>query len=389
MFFTNKLKIILVLTFFPFIMNAQIQEKNQAIVWKSSFINTTEFTTIKTGKSIIVDGYITGEGFGKLFQVSYKLTIDPKWQIEAFHIELLSDTSFSLSFQKNRNNQWVNEQGELLADLNECTDIDISLTPFTNTLPIKRLNLPVGASKEITVIYIDLPSNRYQPVKQRYTNLDNGIYKYENLESGFTSMLEVDKDGIVINYPGIWHRVFPENEKKLRLKEVFSDALFSLHPNVELSEPAKIYDWLIGSWDVDVIDYLEDNKTLHTQGEWHFSWVLEGRAIEDVWIAPKRSLRTCIPAQPRNRYGISFRYFDDKKQKWCVNWFNPISGSSDKLYGRKEGENIIHEGLDDDGNLMRWSFEDITANSFHWKGEISYDKGKTFVLQAEFFGKRR
>jgi hypothetical protein len=77
------------------------------------------------------------------------------------------------------------------------------------------------------------------------------------------------------------------------------------------------------------------------------------------------------------------------KQKWCVNWFNPVSGASDKLYGRKEGEKIIHEGLDDEGNLMRWSFEDITANSFHWKGEISYDKGKTFALQAEFLGKRK
>jgi len=370
-------------------MNAQIKDKNQTIVWKSSYINTTEFTTIKTGKSIIVDGHITGEGFGKLLNVKYKLEINNKWEIKSLLVDLQSDTSFTISLHRDQAEKWVDGNGNIQAQLVNCTDIDISLTPFTNTLPIKRLNLPVGASKEITVIYIDLPSNRYQPVKQRYTNLDNGIYKYENLESGFTSMLEVDENGIVINYPGIWHRIFPENEKKLRLKEVFSDALVSSHPSVELSEQAKIYDWLIGSWDVDVIDYLEDNKTLHTQGEWHFSWVLEGRAIEDVWIAPKRSLRTGIPAHPRNRYGISFRYFDDTKQKWCVNWFNPISGSSDKLYGRKEGEKIIHEGLDDDGNLMRWSFTDITNNSFHWLGEISSDGGETFELQAEFFGKRR
>jgi len=368
-------------------MKAQHVEK--AIVWKSTYVNTTEYTTIRTSDKILIDGQITGEGFGKLLNVKYKLETNNKWEIQTLLIDFQSDTSFTISLHRDKAGHWKDDNGNIQAQLENCTDIDISLTPSTNTLPIKRLNLPVGTSKEITVIYIDLPNNQYQPAKQRYTNIDDGIYKYENLESGFTSMLEVDEDGIVNNYPGIWHRVFPENEKKLRFKEIFSDALISSHPNVELNESAKIYDWLIGSWNVEVTDYMDDNTTIHTQGEWHFSWVLEGRAIEDVWIAPKRSLRTGIPAHPRNRYGISFRYFDDTKQKWCVNWFNPISGSSDKLYGRKEGENIIHEGLDDDGNLMRWGFEDITVNSFHWKAEISCDKGKTFVLQAEFFGKRR
>jgi uncharacterized protein len=382
-----RLKLIFILINISIIMEAQNVDKT--IVWKSTYVNTTEYTTIKATDNIIVNGQITGEGLGKLLNVKYKLEINTRWEIQSLFISVQSDTSFTISLQKDKEGQWMDDKGKIQTQLAQCTDIDISLTPFTNTLPINRLNLPVGTSKEIAVIYIDLPKNHYKPVKQRYTNMGNGIYKYENLESGFTSMLEVDKDGIVLNSPGIWHRVFPENEKKSRLKEIFSDALISSHPNEELKDAAKIYDWLIGSWEVEAIDYLDENRTIRAQGEWHFSWVLEGRAIEDVWIAPKRSLREKNPTQPRNRYGISFRYFDKVKQKWCVNWFNPISGASDKLYGRKEGEKIIHEGLDDNGNLMRWSFEDITTNSFHWKGELSYDKGKTFVLQAEFLGKRK
>lgn len=372
-------------------MNAQIKDKNQTIVWKSSYINTTEFTTIKSDSSIIVDGHITGEGFGKLFQVSYKLTIDLKWQIEAFHIELLSDSSFTLSFQKNKNNQWVNEKCEILSNFNECTDIDISLTPFTNTLPINRLNLPEGSSKEINVIYIDLPTTQCKPVKQRYTNLGNGFYKYENLVSGFTSNIEVDENGFVLNYPGIWQRVFPTDNLKTKLheQEVFSSALISDKPSSELGENAKLYDWLIGSWKVTAIDYLDNGDKLQTEGEWHFSWILEGRAVQDVWIAPKRSERTPYSSRKGNRYGSTLRFYDSSIQAWRIHWINPVSGASDQLVAKKVGNDIIHEGRDDGGNIMRWSFTDIKTNSFHWMGESSSDGGKTFKMEAEFFGTRK
>jgi len=102
----------------------------------------------------------------------------------------------------------------LLSQFNNCTDIDISITPFTNTLPIDRLNLLAGSSKEETVLYINLPSPECMPVKQRYTNLGGKIYKYENLDSGFTSNIDLDEDGYVVNYPGIWCRVFAGALKK-------------------------------------------------------------------------------------------------------------------------------------------------------------------------------
>jgi len=285
----------------------------------------------------------------------------------------------------------VNEKGELLSNFNECADIDISLTPFTNTLPINRLNLSEGSSKEINVIYIDLPKAQCKPVKQRYTNLGNGFYKYENLDSGFTSSIEVDENGYVINYPGIWHRVFPADNLKTKLheQEVFSSALISDKPSSELGENAKLYDWLIGSWNVTAIDYLDNDDKLQTEGEWHFSWILEGRAVQDVWIAPKRSERTPSSSRKRNRYGSTLRFYDSSIQAWRIQWINPVSGALDHLIAKKVGNDIIHEGKDNDGNIMRWSFTEITNNSFHWKGERSNDGGKTFKLEAEFFGKRK
>ena len=368
--------------------NIQAQIKDKIIVWKSTYVNTTEFTTIIFKDNIEVNGQITGQGLGKFLNINYRLEINNKWEIQAVEIIFQSDSSFNISLHKNKSKQWINEKGDVNSQLNNCTDIDITLTPFTNSLPINRLNLAVGVSKEIEVVYFDLPTNNFKPSKQRYTNLGNGVYKYESLESGFTANLQVDSDGLVLNYPGIWHRVFSEQELLARQRENFATSLISDKASDEIKEN-NIYDWIIGSWNVEAIDYLENNKILKSQGEWHFSYVLEGRAIQDVWIAPKRSLRTENLKQPRNRYGSTIRYFDKETKKWCINWFNPISSTNSKLYGWQEGNKIIHEGKDGDDNILRWTFEDITYLSFHWKGEISSDKGRTFQLQAEFFGKRK
>ncbi|MDL5514883.1 putative glycolipid-binding domain-containing protein [Arenibacter sp. M-2] len=362
------------------------QEK--IIVWKSTYVNTTEFTTINLKDTIVVKGHITGQGLGKLLNVNYLLEINEKWEIQSVNINLQSDSTFNIWLSKNKKNHWVNEKGEILKQLNNCTDIDISLTPFTNTLPINRLGLAVGESKEIEVVYFELPANKFSPVQQRYTNLGNGIYKYESLVSGFTANLQVDKDGLVLNYPDIWHRVFNEQEIVSREKEIFASSLISEKASSEI-ETNDIYNWLIGSWNVDAIDYLDNKEVITSEGEWHFAYVLEGRVVQDVWIAPKRSLRTPNLKQPRNRYGSTIRYFDTESKKWCIHWFNPVSSIISKLYGWKENGKIVHEGNDENGNILRWTFQDITDKSFHWKGEFSTDNGKTFTLQAEFFGTRK
>jgi hypothetical protein len=187
-----------------------VKPKSQLIVWKGNRLNITEFVKVEMGKSIAVNGHITGEVEGTLFYVYYKLTADLLWNIKTVAINCQSDSSFKMSFKK-KNNQWFNERSELLSKFNDCTDIDISITPFTNTLPINRLNLPAGSSKEDTVLYINLPTGECKPVRQRYTNLGNKIYKYENLVSGFISNIEVDENGYVINYSGIWSRLFPKD----------------------------------------------------------------------------------------------------------------------------------------------------------------------------------
>src|SRR5215469_482545 len=159
----------------------------------------------------------------------------------------------------------------------------------------------------------------------------------------------------------------------------FAVVLQSQHKSVNMpSSAAAVYDWLIGDWEVEVHDY-EDGREYVSRGEWHFSWVLEGRAIQDVWIVPTRTERNEQTAPNHNRYGTTRRIYDPKINAWRVFWFNPVTQDRAELIGRRIGDTIVQQSISDEP-FNRWIFEDLKANSFVWRGESSNDGGKSWQL---------
>lgn len=177
-------------------------------VWKNSMMNLTEFVSIEKEEMTTVKGYITGEGYEKPWQVNYTLTLNPRWEAQTVFIEVMSEQNYTISLHKNELQQWMNEKGEHLAAFDGCVDVDISFTPFTNSLPINRLQLTKGEGQDIRVVYVDVRNGVIKTVKQRYLNKGNQIYKYENEDSGYISELIIDKDGYVVDYPGIWQQIY-------------------------------------------------------------------------------------------------------------------------------------------------------------------------------------
>jgi uncharacterized protein len=108
--------------------------------------------------------------------------------------------------------RWKRRGGEPLPELDGCIDVDISATPFTNTLPIRRLGLEPGESEVLAVTYIRIPESLVGPERQRYgcleARVDGGLYRFEALPSGFAAELPVDADGLVIDYPGLFRRAW-------------------------------------------------------------------------------------------------------------------------------------------------------------------------------------
>jgi hypothetical protein len=174
-----------------------------------------------------------------------------------------------------------------------------------------------------------------------------------------------------------------------RAAAALAEALVSPGPGPSLAAAPDLYSFLIGSWDAEVVDHLADGPR-HSRGEWHFGWVLEGRAIQDVWISPPRAERgPDDEVRAPNRYGSSVRFYDEALGAWRVTWINPVSGAQNHLVGRREGGDVVQEGRAEDGSLIRWSFTEIAADACLWRGEVSRDEAATWQLQAEFRLRRR
>jgi hypothetical protein len=171
-------------------------------------------------------------------------------------------------------------------------------------------------------------------------------------------------------------------------KPGFPSALMAPGRSPEIPESADAYGLLIGSWELDVCDYGIDGAARASKGEVHFGWVLEGRAVQDVWIMPPRSERTVQLDKTGNRYGTTLRVWDPSIQAWRVTWINPVTGRRDELIGRRSGNDVVQLGTRGDGTPIRWIFTAITPESFHWLGEALKPDGKSWDLEAEFHARR-
>jgi uncharacterized protein len=142
----------------------------------------------------------------KIYKVDYRIKTNNKWETKSFEIKSRhSDQTQSLVFTGDGKGNWMSGNTHR-KEFEGCVDIDIPLTPFTNTLPIKRLQLDKGGTQEIKVIYIDLLEQKITAVHQKYTRVSDVEYHYENVPNDFEATIRVDEAGFVIDYPSLFVR---------------------------------------------------------------------------------------------------------------------------------------------------------------------------------------
>jgi hypothetical protein len=177
------------------------------------------------------------------------------------------------------------------------------------------------------------------------------------------------------------------NMSDMRLSSLV-DALHADHPAADRADKMGLYGWLIGRWTIDAIYHLNEGTIRRSRGEIHAGWVLEGRALQDVWIVPARDAQRADPPSPGDFYGTTLRVYDPKLDAWHILWSDPLNQVYRQQIGRAHGDDIVQDGTDETGAPVRWSFTEITPNSFRWLGERSTDGGTTFRLLVEFLARR-
>lgn len=160
----------------------------------------------------VANGLVIGLEAGRPFRISYEIRCDGRWRVREVRVATPDSERPVIELLANGEGRWNGRGAEPLPELDGCIDVDISATPFTNTLPIRRLGLEPGQSEELVVTYVRVPELLVGPERQRYgcleAQVEGGLYRLEALPSGFTAELPVDADGLVIDYPGLFRRAW-------------------------------------------------------------------------------------------------------------------------------------------------------------------------------------
>ena len=172
----------------------------------------------------------------------------------------------------------------------------------------------------------------------------------------------------------------------MTISQDFLDALVSPRRAPELADADGIFDFLIGSWDLDAVLYDPEGRKQRTRGEIHASWVLEGRAIQDLFIFPRRADRTGGVPGGDDRYATTIRTYDRRLQAWQINFINPAAPeTSAQLIAQRKQKRIEMDGKLSDGTPIRWRYLTVEPHSFHYTAEKQSGHGG-WRLYLELFG---
>jgi len=158
--------------------------------------------TVRDGGLSLV-GTVLGAEDGVPVRVEYRVLADGSGATTAVHVrEQRGFGSRALTLARDAKGAWTVD-GTTQKSLKGCFDVDLGCSPSTNTLPIRRLRLGVGASKTIQAALLDFPAFTVKKTAQTYTREDEFTYRFAS--GTFEAELVVDEEGVIAQYAG-WQR---------------------------------------------------------------------------------------------------------------------------------------------------------------------------------------
>ena len=170
----------------------------------------------------------------------------------------------------------------------------------------------------------------------------------------------------------------------------FIDTLVASAPHSSIHEKLKPYELLIGDWDFDLVGHQPYGTTWTVPGEWFFSWVLEGRAIQDNWICPGIDLRG-TGKYPEGQYGTTIRFYNAPEDCVKVVWVGAVNAQINLFKVLFQEDQIIQQEIPigQKPGMAKWVFSDIKTDSFKWEAYLRENNGEMWNLTQEVFARRK
>ncbi|GAA0438279.1 MAG: putative glycolipid-binding domain-containing protein [Bacillota bacterium] len=182
---------------------------DRKVIWEHHENVGTEFLQMKYMQDgiQITSTVINGQKEAP-YLVHYQIELNRHWKFRELRAE--ADSGKQIVLRSNDQREWFNEAGEEITHLRGAMDIDLSCTPFTNSLPINRFMWETGQSSDFDMVFIAVPDFTLTKVKQRYHLVEQSdkrkVFNYKS--NTFESTIEVDEMGIVTKYPGLFTRLY-------------------------------------------------------------------------------------------------------------------------------------------------------------------------------------
>lgn len=170
-------------------------------------VGLERFELLRTGDGWHLRGSLLALDGAGPSEAGYEVVCDAAWRTRHADVRIRDGSGERAVVLAADGGRWtVNGREE--SALAGCVDVDLGWTPSTNTLPIRRLELAIGAaSGPVVAAWVRFPELTVEPLPQEYRRLAERRYRYESRAGAFVAGLEVDGDGLVVDYEGVWRRV--------------------------------------------------------------------------------------------------------------------------------------------------------------------------------------
>lgn len=178
------------------------------IMWQRLDVPGHEVATLRpTDGGWLLEGTVLVANEGRPCRLVYMIHCDGEWRTSRVDVHgEIGNARVRLELTRDSGGEW-NANGQRIANVAGCVDVDLGFSPATNLLPIRRLGLAVGEQASVRAAWVRFPELTLEPLEQVYTRLSPDRYLYESAGGTFRRELVVDQTGFVVEYPMLWRTV--------------------------------------------------------------------------------------------------------------------------------------------------------------------------------------
>ncbi|MGF1625555.1 MAG: putative glycolipid-binding domain-containing protein [Alphaproteobacteria bacterium] len=178
------------------------------ICWRRIDMIGLELLALRTGRAgVWADSSVICAADGG-YRLDHAWELTPDWRARSLRVDRW-DRSGRRTVVLERDGGGWRVDGERRPELDGADDPDLSVTPFCNTLVIRRLPAVDGASLTLDTAYVNGDDLTVTRSRQRYDWKAPGRVRYIDLglSAGFEADLLVDEEGLVRHYEHLFERI--------------------------------------------------------------------------------------------------------------------------------------------------------------------------------------